>query len=35
MADANFARLEGLRAIHDPNGVFPGYAIADGAILNA
>ncbi len=35
MADANFARLQALRDIHDPDGVFAGYAIAPGATLNS
>ncbi len=34
MADANFARLEAIRAMHDPNGVFPRYAITAGSTVN-
>jgi FAD/FMN-containing dehydrogenase len=34
MADANYARLEALRAKHDPNRVFPGYHIKPGHELN-
>ena len=35
MADANFARLQELRARHDPDGLFVAYLSADGAVLNA
>jgi FAD/FMN-containing dehydrogenase len=35
LADASYQRLEEIRALHDPGGLFPGYLIADGASLNA
>ena len=34
MSDEAFARLQEIRAVRDPRGVFPSYLLAEGAVLN-